>query len=407
MSKVTLNSVADITQSSTAQTTINTNFTTVQTAFDNTLSRDGTSPNQMSASLDMNSFDILNLPSPATVNSPARLVDVVTNPTITVPPVGVSGATVPLLNGANTWSGQNTYLSTAPQVVNSRTTVNYTPVFDLAGGALSVATLYPNISITVPAAANWADIRFTAGAGTSPTWTVGAGSIATNICCAPIASASCDVSSNVYGSIMNATNAGPGTVKGIHGGVFGSGTSTGVLVCFNGQVQPVATQGATIAFFSSLTSSGVNNKAVGLGIESNGDQYGIGIGNTISALPIGTDYIRWWQAASSAAGANFLNLLASDGVTTNFKVDKFGNIISIGTLTSSGFSVNGSGIVTGASYKVSTNQVVGARATGYTAMTGTPNSSTAYATSTVTLPQLAGRIMQLQADLTAHGLIGT
>lgn len=51
-------------------------------------------------------------------------------------------------------------------------------------------------------------------------------------------------------------------------------------------------------------------------------------------------------------------------------------------------------------------QVVGPRITGYTAMTGTANKATAYDTSTVTLAQLAGRMMQLQADLTTHGLIG-
>jgi hypothetical protein len=68
--------------------------------------------------------------------------------------------------------------------------------------------------------------------------------------------------------------------------------------------------------------------------------------------------------------------------------------------------IDGSGNFTGVSYKVSTNQVVGARATGWTAMTGTPDASTAFATSTVTLAQLAGRVMSLQAALTTHGLIG-
>jgi hypothetical protein len=62
--------------------------------------------------------------------------------------------------------------------------------------------------------------------------------------------------------------------------------------------------------------------------------------------------------------------------------------------------------VTSTAYSVGVNQVIGARVTGYAAMTGTPNKATAYATSTVTLAQLAGRMMQLQADLTAHGLIG-
>lgn len=68
--------------------------------------------------------------------------------------------------------------------------------------------------------------------------------------------------------------------------------------------------------------------------------------------------------------------------------------------------VDGSGNFTGVSYKVSTNQVVGARQTGWAAMTGTPDIATAFATSTVTLAQLAGRVMSLQAAMTTHGLIG-
>ena len=56
--------------------------------------------------------------------------------------------------------------------------------------------------------------------------------------------------------------------------------------------------------------------------------------------------------------------------------------------------------------KVNTTQVVGARDTGWTAMTGSPDKSTSYATSSVTLPQLAGRVAALQAALTTHGLIG-
>jgi hypothetical protein len=58
------------------------------------------------------------------------------------------------------------------------------------------------------------------------------------------------------------------------------------------------------------------------------------------------------------------------------------------------------------SYRYNGTQVVGARDTGWTAMTGSPDKATAYATSTITLAQLAGRVAQLQASLTAHGLIG-
>jgi hypothetical protein len=52
-------------------------------------------------------------------------------------------------------------------------------------------------------------------------------------------------------------------------------------------------------------------------------------------------------------------------------------------------------------------QVVGARSTGWVAMTGTPDKGSTYDTSTVTLAQLAGRVMAMQAALTTHGLLGT
>ncbi len=96
MTKITLTDLVNLQNETTAVNAVNTNNNIIELAFDNTLSRDGTSPNTMGANLDMNSKQIINLPSPATVNSPARLVDVVTNPTITVPPVGTSGGTVPL-----------------------------------------------------------------------------------------------------------------------------------------------------------------------------------------------------------------------------------------------------------------------------------------------------------------------
>lgn len=53
-----------------------------------------------------------------------------------------------------------------------------------------------------------------------------------------------------------------------------------------------------------------------------------------------------------------------------------------------------------------TTCIVGPAITGYVAMTGTPDKGSTFATSTVTLAQLAGRVMQLQADLTTKGLIG-
>src|SRR6266576_3284716 len=75
MSKITLNNVASLIDATTAANTINANSATIQTAMDNTLSRNGTQPNVMNAALDMNSNQVINLPLPATANSPLRLQD--------------------------------------------------------------------------------------------------------------------------------------------------------------------------------------------------------------------------------------------------------------------------------------------------------------------------------------------
>lgn len=92
--------------------------------------------------------------------------------------------------------------------------------------------------------------------------------------------------------------------------------------------------------------------------------------------------------------------------------DSGGNaVITInGASTNGNLVINpkGTGLVsTGTNgYGVNGVKVLGARDTGWAAMTGTANESTVYDTATVTLAQLAGRVMALQAALTTHGLIG-
>lgn len=146
----TLLTFGSIVNDSTATADLNQNFAAVNTALGTCLSTQGQAPNQMQANLDMNSNQILNLPSPGTMNSPARLVDVVTNPTVVVPPTGTSGGTVPFLNGNNTWSGTNTFSTivgpTMPAVrmyppSTLISTVNSTTpwlVFDPYGNAVSI-----------------------------------------------------------------------------------------------------------------------------------------------------------------------------------------------------------------------------------------------------------------------------
>lgn len=73
MSKIVLNDQDSLTNESSFLTSLNSNWATLRTASDNTLSRDGTSPNQMGADLDMNSHRILNLLDASTDQEPVTL----------------------------------------------------------------------------------------------------------------------------------------------------------------------------------------------------------------------------------------------------------------------------------------------------------------------------------------------
>lgn len=93
MAKVTLNDLANLQNETTATNTLNSNNAVIETAFDNTLSRDGTFPNQMETVLDMNSNAIINLPTPVSNYEPIRLIDVntINGSGITVSPLPTGG----------------------------------------------------------------------------------------------------------------------------------------------------------------------------------------------------------------------------------------------------------------------------------------------------------------------------
>lgn len=60
MSKITLTNLVNLQNETSAVSVINANNAVLVAAMDNTLSRDGTAPNTMSATLDMNSNQLLN-----------------------------------------------------------------------------------------------------------------------------------------------------------------------------------------------------------------------------------------------------------------------------------------------------------------------------------------------------------
>lgn len=77
MAKLALTDLANLQNETTATTAINNNNAATETAMENTLSLDGTSPNSMAATLDMNSNRIINLPEAVGVTEPVRFGDLV------------------------------------------------------------------------------------------------------------------------------------------------------------------------------------------------------------------------------------------------------------------------------------------------------------------------------------------
>jgi hypothetical protein len=102
---VTLNNVGSLLDATTAANTINQNNGIIKTALANALSTDGEAPNQMQDNLDMNSNQILNLPTPATNTSPLRLQDLtsfVGGGTITnIPTGGTTGQALKKTSNTN------------------------------------------------------------------------------------------------------------------------------------------------------------------------------------------------------------------------------------------------------------------------------------------------------------------
>lgn len=124
MSKITLNNVGDLTNPTTAAAIINSNSNTIQTAFDNTLSRDGTTPNSMRSNIDMDSNRLLNLPAAVSNDEPLRLTDLnsfIGGGTITnIPAGGASGSVLSKTSSADYvvgWANDSSLVSAGTNLI--------------------------------------------------------------------------------------------------------------------------------------------------------------------------------------------------------------------------------------------------------------------------------------------------
>lgn len=74
--KLNLDALASLENQTTAIQVLNENFSRIETALENTFSRDGTAPNALSTNVDFNSRRGINLSAPVSATDAARLIDI-------------------------------------------------------------------------------------------------------------------------------------------------------------------------------------------------------------------------------------------------------------------------------------------------------------------------------------------
>lgn len=164
MAKLTLTDISDFRNQTTTANTINSNNSAIEAALENTLSRDGTTPNVMSADLDMNSNDLLNVDNITATTSnitTSTVNDIYVNGQIYYgpgAPQAVAGPGVP--TGGTT--GQTLKK-------NSNTSYDLTWTSDIFLTGTSVRFLYPITPTTNDGAAlgstsnQWSDLFLASG----------------------------------------------------------------------------------------------------------------------------------------------------------------------------------------------------------------------------------------------------
>jgi hypothetical protein len=268
--KITLGSVASFQNDSTAVAQYNANNTTLTSAMDNTLSRDGTQPNSMGSNLDMNSFQILNLPSPSTGASPLRLQDyntLLSGGTITVNGLPTGGTTGQILDKNSNTNYDTAWVTNAPLVSN------------ISGLGTGVATFLATPSTANLAAAVTGETG--SGAlvfGTSPTittatlttpvlssFTNGAGTVTTpNLTGTLLSTAG---QTTVFGAVANSNPTGTSSTTGVMMGL-GSGYtftpkfSTRFVVCIQGEAANTTTNIVQVTLRASTGSAPTNGAAL-------------------------------------------------------------------------------------------------------------------------------------------------
>jgi hypothetical protein len=213
--------------------------------------------------------------------------------------------------------------------LSARFAIAATPSYTLVSSSLAVSLLvgFDSGTPSVTASKALSAVRVGRPNGTGTTVTLGASSQFSGVDSQISFASGSDSSGAGYGGVFHVTNAGPADTKGVHVAAFGSGTSSGVIVAANCQLQPVATTnvGSSVIQLSLSSTIGATSTAVatGINVSSSQDRYSFVLGCPVTSIGVENSFIHWKDNGNSAAGADFLRLENSSG-TVLYKVDKAG-----------------------------------------------------------------------------------
>lgn len=288
MAKLTLVDIGDI---SLATTALNTNNARIETAMEKTLSRDGTTPNEMNAALDMNGHRITNLAEPTTNLDAARLQDILDLADELEGPVGPEGPQGP--PGADGTNGTNG-TDGAAATISVGTTTTLSP-----GASATVA----NVGTSGAAVLNFGIPRGDVGA-TGATGTAATVSVGTTSTLSPGASATV---SNVGTSGAAVLNFGiPQGAQGIQGNVGNTGaagTAATIAVGTTTTLAPGASATVTNVGTSSAATFnfGIPQGIAGTNGTNGANGAGVAAGGTAGQVLIknsSTDYDTSWATSA-------------------------------------------------------------------------------------------------------------
>lgn len=363
MTKAVLNDVVNPENQTSTANTINANNAVIETAFDNTLSRDGAYPNQMQTVLDMNSNQIINLPSPSTNFSPLRLVDFSTlsniSGAIAGSNVSITGPTVSVIPNPNfATSVTSPFLNINFNGVGTTIPASATlaKFFDGSSGSPHTANT-PSISIS-----RYDSLSSSTLSGNSPAIfiDVHAHGISTGVGTGPSAG-----NPNSAGIVSNIVQLGSGDVVGLAASSEQASPTAGFTSYGTFSIASASTAGSALYGVNSLTSNntGTNHSYVYLGLPLSAGILNQALGTNRTAVGVLNQFsgqpwdVGFANGSSSVLSAGFVDDSNSISILSSSSSHSYGINLQLATCSqaafiSPGFYINGSGDVVGGNFSI-------------------------------------------------------